>query len=78
LHLKNQDYPYGCTFLVAPKIKNGRRFPQNPKLQEIQQCNQSNCKVVIAHWNMASRQSNKTRTDADRYIDEVKTLIGID
>lgn len=47
-------------------------------IEEIQQCNQSNCKVVIARWNMALRQSNKARTHADQYVDAVKTLIGID
>jgi hypothetical protein len=47
-------------------------------IEEIQQCNQSNYKVVIARWNMALRQSNKARTHADQYVDAVKTLIGID
>jgi hypothetical protein len=47
-------------------------------IEEIQQCNQTNCKVVIARWNMALRQSNKARTHADQYVDAVKTLIGID
>jgi hypothetical protein len=47
-------------------------------IEEIEQCNQSNYKVVIARWNMALRQSNKARTHADQYVDAVKTLIGID
>ncbi|NHQ84988.1 hypothetical protein HA050_02545 [Iodobacter sp. HSC-16F04] len=47
-------------------------------IEEIQQCNESNCKVVIARWNMALRQSSKARTHADQYVDAVKTLIGID
>jgi hypothetical protein len=47
-------------------------------IEEIQQCNQDNCKVIIARWNMALRQSNKARTHADQYVDAVKTLIGID
>ncbi|STQ89179.1 hypothetical protein [Iodobacter fluviatilis] len=47
-------------------------------IEEIQQSNESNCKVVIARWNMALRQSSKARTHADQYVDAVKTLIGID
>ncbi|AZN37998.1 hypothetical protein [Iodobacter ciconiae] len=46
-------------------------------IEEIKQCNTNNCKLTIARWNMALRQSNKARSHADQYMDAVKTLIGI-